>query len=123
VDEIIEEIRQFKKNIGEKIEINGQKYTFHILQDGGGDWAVFYSDEYQIWATPYFWDKLSTPIEIKDKDGNDIPELCGELYGSLFVDWDDYKKRVVEKATELFNKAETKMVLNGEKNERTRRIR
>lgn len=103
-EKMIEKASDLKENLGEKITINGEEYTFEILTDGGGDWCVFYGKTYQIWATVYFQAHNTTPIEIRDKEGNDIGMgWYDEIPNKIFKDWDDYSSQIVEKVEGMIN--------------------
>lgn len=98
------EVEDLKPYIGSIIKINGVEYELDIDTDGGGVWAIWFSDKYWIYATPNY-DGVSIPVAVHDKDGEYIDS---ENYYKDFSSFEEYSAIVKTLVSIIINKYEKK---------------
>jgi hypothetical protein len=70
------------------LEISGMTFKLMRYESAAGDLAVWYSNEYQVLATPYF-DNVPIPVEVHKVEGLECITVGTDAY---YVEVESYER-------------------------------
>lgn len=65
------DIKDLRQNEGLEIEVLGERFKLDIMRDSGGEWAVWTSNKYFVYATLNF-ECEGVPAELHTINGDDV---------------------------------------------------
>jgi hypothetical protein len=89
------------KHQGHSIEVNGKKFDLYFDSDLSGDYAIWFTDDFRVYATPG-WEGHAIAIALHGAD-NDV-DYDVENYDSTVRDFEHYVEIVKEHTKKMLDR-------------------